>query len=78
MTGARSRGPAAPIELTAPLEWHPDELDRLRQRVQELMLTGLRRSEASQAAFAELVTNRALARARDAAQAPPEFPEPAA
>lgn len=71
MTGARPRGPAAPIELTAPLSWRAEELEQLRRRMRELVASGYPRSVASQAAFSELVTRRAVERARDDAQPPP-------
>jgi hypothetical protein len=74
----KSPPPAPPEELFAPLEWRVEELDRLRLRVRELMLTGLRRSEASQVAFAELTANRALERARTEAAQAPAPPESAA
>jgi hypothetical protein len=53
-----------------PLSWSAEELERLRQRVRELMAGGLRRGEASAVAFGELVTRRALERAQ-ADAAPP-------
>jgi hypothetical protein len=67
----------APEECFAPIEWRGDELERLRVRVRELLAGGLRRSEASQVAFSELVTARAIQRAQADANQAPEPPEAA-
>jgi hypothetical protein len=60
----RPRGAPDPIELTAPLNWHPEELEWLRVRVRTLLRKGMRRSDASVAAFKELTERRATDRAR--------------
>jgi hypothetical protein len=67
-----ARPPSLPEEFFAPLTWRPEELEQLRARVRELMGQGHPRSVASQAAFAELVSQRALERARTAAGLSPE------
>jgi hypothetical protein len=57
-----------PLELYCPIEWSHQELDGLRVRVKELMVGGLRRSEASQVAFNELVCKRKLEQAQRVAE----------
>ena len=61
--------------MSKPVTWAAAELERMRARVKELVAQGHPRSVASQVAFAELVTARALARGLAAAA---ETPEPAA
>ena len=53
-----------PLERQAPLSWRAEELDRLRERVRELVAAGHPRSVASVAAFNELTARRALERAK--------------
>lgn len=73
------RGATELIELLAPLEWRPEELEQLRTRVRELVTSGHPRSVASQAAFGELVARRAIERARAEASGsivPDGLPQP--
>ncbi len=59
-----------PPELYAPLSWRPAELATLAARVRGLVAAGHPRSVASQVAFGELTTNRAIERARAEATVP--------
>lgn len=67
------RTEAQPTELQAPL-WSATELEAMGQRVRALMARGHPRSVASQIAFGELTTNRALERAERATREAPEEP----
>ena len=69
---------ADPPDLQAPLTWTADEIEGMRLRVRELMAQGRPRSVASQVAFGELCTRRAVHRAQDTARIEPEPPPEAA